>query len=57
MEDEVFCPLLNKNIESLICFDISMVVDFGAPRWTAPEEAYIDNFKEICRKCPNHIYD
>ena len=54
MENDVYCPLLGKNIEIPICFDISMVVDDGAPRWTAPEEAYIDNFEKICSACPNH---
>ena len=57
MENDVYCPLLGKNIEIPICFDISMVVDDGAPRWTAPEEAYIYNFEKICSTCPNHRDD
>ena len=39
MEDKVFCPLMGEEIDVAICFDICMVVDDGAPQWTAPQEA------------------
>lgn len=37
MEDKVFCPLMGEEIDVAICFDICMVVDDGAPQWTAPQ--------------------
>lgn len=55
MEDKVFCPLVGREIEIAVCFDICMVVDDGAPKWTAPEEAFaVAEFENICFKCPNH---
>lgn len=58
MEFNVFCPLMGMKIENEICFDISMVVDDGAPDWSAPKEALlVPNFKEICTKCPSHRDD
>lgn len=56
---KVMCPLLGKEIDGDgECFDISMVVEDGAPRDTAPREAFEkDNFREICLGCKNHISD
>lgn len=49
------CPLLKKNIEDIICFDITMVAEGAAPKWTAPKEATsVDGFEEICQNCQNH---
>ncbi len=58
MEDKVFCPLMGEEIDAAICFDICMVVDDGAPQWTAPQEAFTpDDYEKICSKCPNHRDD
>jgi len=53
------CPILNKKIDGDgECFDIAMVAEDNSPERFAPEEArQVENFKEICLKCPNHIYD
>lgn len=52
------CPLLGRNIDEGICFDISMVAEHMAPERTAPDEAIQkENFREICLSCPNHHND
>jgi len=49
------CPLMGKDIEEAVCFDIHMVAEGMAPVNTAPREAVRDsNYKEICLKCKNH---
>ncbi|MEG0998867.1 MAG: hypothetical protein RSC99_10545 [Clostridiales bacterium] len=49
------CPLFNKKIEAGTCYDISMVAEKMAPRWSAPKEATkIDEFEKICLGCKNH---
>lgn len=56
--NDIKCPLLNKNIEDVICFDISMVAENMAPESTAPKEAIqVKGYKEICLNCPNHSND
>lgn len=55
---KVKCPLMEEIIDDAICFDIHMVVDGGAPEFTAPEKAVqTPGFKEICLKCSNHRDD
>lgn len=54
----VECPLMEDTIDDVVCFDIHMVVDGGAPEFTAPEKAVqTPGFREICLKCPNHRED
>lgn len=54
----VHCPLMGEMIEDTICFDIHMVVEGGAPEFTAPKKAVqTPGFREICSKCPNHRED
>lgn len=56
--NRVTCPLMEKEIDDVVCFDIHMVVEGEAPAWTAPEKAVnTKNFKEICLACPNHRED
>lgn len=55
---KIKCPLMGESIDDAVCFDIHMVVDGGAPEFTAPEKAIrTPGFKEICLKCPNHRED
>ena len=52
---KINCPLMKEEIEEVVCFDISMVVEDGAPLWSAPKEATdTKDFKAICLSCPNH---
>ena len=51
---KIDCPLLGREIEDGICFDISMVAEGMAPERTAPKEARIPGFKEICLNCREH---
>ncbi|MBQ3257818.1 MAG: hypothetical protein IJA67_10440 [Oscillospiraceae bacterium] len=55
----VKCPLMNEQeIPEEVCFDIHGVVDWGAPKHTAPNEAFSqDGYKEICRSCQFHRDD
>lgn len=49
------CPLLEREIDDGICFDITMVAERMAPERTAPQEATkIDGYREICLNCINH---
>lgn len=55
---KVNCPLMGKEIDDGICFDIHMVVEGVAPERTAPKKAIkTSGYKEICIKCPNHRED
>lgn len=55
---KIKCPLMGESIDDAVCFDIHMVVDGGAPEFTAPEKAIqTPRFREICLKCPNHRED
>lgn len=41
-----------------ICFDIHMVVEGCAPKFTAPKKAVqTPDFRKICMNCPNHRDD
>lgn len=55
----VICPILNKEIDGDIeCFDIAMVAEGNSPERFAPKEALeVENYKEICLNCINHIFD
>lgn len=59
IEYPVLCPLMDlKRIDAVICFDIHLVVDAGAPEYTAPKEATSkENYKRICLSCPYHRDD
>ncbi|MDO4287795.1 MAG: hypothetical protein Q4C55_01280 [Eubacterium sp.] len=49
------CPLMGEKIDDYICFDICLVAENVAPKWSAPEKAVItENFDEICLKCKYH---
>lgn len=55
---KVDCPLMGEAIDDVICFDIHMVVEGGAPESTAPKKAIqTSGYKEICLKCLNHRED
>ena len=52
------CPLMGAEIDEAVCFDIHMVVEKVAPKWTAPEKAVqTPEFESICLRCPNHRED
>ena len=55
---KVKCPLMEEDIDDVICFDIHMVGEGGAPEFTAPRKAVrIPGYRDICLKCPNHRDD
>lgn len=52
------CPLMNKEIDDGMCFDISMVSEELAPERTMPDEvASIECHREICLTCEYHRND
>jgi hypothetical protein len=53
------CPLLGaREIDIGTCFDIHMVVEGTAPKYTAPKEIYNhEDYVEICQNCPFHRDD
>lgn len=55
---KIKCPLMGKEIDDGICYDIHMNVEGLAPDWTIPDEVLkISNYKEICLRCANHRDD
>lgn len=55
---KIDCPLMGESIDDVVCFDIHMVVEGGAPDFTAPEKAVqTPGFRDICLNCPNHRDD
>ena len=55
---KVDCPLIDESVDDAICFDIHMVVEGCAPKFTAPKKAVqTPDFRKICMNCPNHRDD
>ncbi len=55
---KINCPLMEESIDDVVCFDIHMVVEGGAPDFTAPKKAVQTlGFRDICLNCPNHRDD
>lgn len=51
----IICPILKKQIDDAICYDIHMNVEGLAPDWTVPKEVLlVSEYKKICMKCGNH---
>ena len=49
------CPLLKKEIDDAVCYDIHMNVEGLAPNWTIPKEVLdTADYKDICMRCKNH---
>ena len=55
----VSCPLMQgKPIDAGTCFDIHMVIEGSAPKWSAPDEIFdVKDYEEICRACKYHRDD
>lgn len=57
MADNVFCPLIDKNIEDIDCIenrDIAdgMIIESNMPSKYKQKQ----DWKEICKKCKYHNY-
>ena len=58
IREEIYCPLLGKNIDEDTCDDATNVADGGHPERFAPEEIRaVENWKEICQRCVNNLYN
>ena len=55
---KINCPLLGKEIEDGMCYDIHMNVEGLAPDWTMPKTV-LENpgYKKICIQCQHHRDD
>ena len=54
-EQRVMCPILKKQINDTVCYDVHMNVEGLAPDWTIPEEILqVPEYQKICMKCKNH---
>lgn len=57
-KEMLFCPLMEEMIEEIICFDVHMVVELFAPKWTAPKKIYeTEDYETVCLNCQNHRFD
>lgn len=55
MEYNINCPLMEEMIDNGTCFDISMVAEDMAPKWSIPEKAAANpKLISICMTCENH---
>ena len=51
----IICPLMGKEIDDGLCFDIHMVSEGLAPERTIPKEAReVLDYQKICLSCENH---
>lgn len=57
--EDFVCPLLNRTLDVLECFDVAMVAEDGAPDRTLPAElrdkGLTQEQKETCLKCKFHV--
>ena len=54
-ETEIYCPLVAREIEKIICEDVSLSAEDMQPERFAPKEFQnILSWKEICLTCPKH---
>lgn len=55
MKDNVFCPIVNKDIEDIECIvTVDCADGILKPSVTDEKFTNIKNWREICLKCPNH---
>lgn len=58
MDEYWHCPLMEGNVDELVCIDIQLVAEEMYPPYTAPKKAVnTENFKEICLDCKYHMDD
>lgn len=54
-ERTVMCPILKKQIDDTVCYDIHMNVEGLLPDWGVPKEVVcVPEYKRICMECKNH---
>ena len=55
-ERTIVCPILKKQIDDTICYDIHMNVEGLLPDWGVPKEVVcIPDYKRICMECKNPV--
>lgn len=53
---KVKCPVMNKAIEEVVCFDICLVAEGTSPESELPIGFTLtDELAQRCLNCPNHI--
>ncbi len=54
-EKKFFCPILEREIESIDCFDAALVYEEVSPLSELPEEmSFTDENQNRCLKCKHH---
>lgn len=57
-DDKIKCELVDREITDGECFDVHMVIENGAPLWTAPQDIVtIPDFKKKCKRCKYYNRD
>ena len=51
--ETVFCPVANRQVTDLECFDISFVAEGSTPERFMPSDVRIED-PEVCLKCEYH---
>ena len=55
MNGDRYCPIAKKMISEYECFDVHMVIEDGAPKWTARSEIVNqEDFEKRCCQCSYH---
>lgn len=53
--NQIRCPIAGRVIDDAECFDVHMVVEEGAPLWSAPQDIVnMPDFRQQCLSCPHH---
>ncbi|MBQ9487754.1 MAG: hypothetical protein IJU91_08170 [Selenomonadaceae bacterium] len=53
--EKIFCPLISKEIERIICEDVSWASEGMQPERFVPSAILeINDWKEKCMGCPKH---
>lgn len=54
---KTYCPLVDDNIEAGDCLEITDIIDemFGNESYIPDKFKVKPNYKEICKKCKDHV--
>ena len=51
-ENQIQCPIAGRLIDDRECFDVHMVIEEGAPLWSAPQDIVgKPDFRRQCLSC------
>lgn len=54
----IYCPVGDRLIDDAECFDVYMVIEEGAPSWSAPQDIInVPDFEKKCKQCKYYESD